>query len=76
MIFADPAWRHARVCNIFSLGMRAASSVRIAAVQSVDWSSTTMISAISGCAATDSTARAMDASSLRAGMMTETINLS
>src|ERR1700678_1387899 len=34
-----------------------------------------MISPTSGCVATDSTARAMDASSFRAGMMAETIRL-
>src|SRR5215469_13863082 len=54
-------------------GIRDASSARISAVPSVDWSFTTMTSPISGCAATDSTARAIDASSFRAGITAETI---
>src|SRR5215469_13838490 len=56
-----------------SFGIRVANSARIPAVPSVDWSFTTMTSPISGCAATDSTARAIDASSFRAGITAETI---
>ena len=49
---------------------------RISAVRSVDWSLTTIISSTSDWAATDSMVRTMEASSLRAGIMAETIGLS
>ncbi len=49
-----------------------ASSRRISEVRSEDWSFIAMISAISGCAASDAMQAAMDASSLRAGTMAVT----
>ena len=72
VVLARPSWRRPIRRSMRSFGIREASSARIAPVRSVDWSFTTITSPTSACAATDSTARAIEASSLRAGMMAET----